>query len=116
MRNASPGGVPFGPLRPMGTPSTFDGEEEVEGPASGEETETPSPDAEGMPIPSDVDGEEGLESASRPDPSPEVPVPAAESEPHRADDAGESDEAVEIGGAEEPPSVATLTTDRKSVV
>ena len=115
VRNASPGGVPFDPLRPVGTPGTFDDEEEAGVPASGEETETPSPDAEGMPIPPDVDEEEeeGPKSVPHSEPSPKVPVPEAESEPEpqRAVDAGESDEAVEVGGAEERLSAAGLDAE-----
>ena len=100
-------------MRLVGTPGTFDDKEEAGVPASGEETETPSPDAEGMPISPDMDEEEGPESVPHPEPSPEVPVPEAESEPEpqHAVDAGESDEAVEVGGAEEPLSAAGLDAE-----
>ena len=126
VRNASPGGVPFDPLRPVGTLIAFDRAEESEtaeppdrrDSEPGEEVEAPSP-AEGLPVSSDV--EERPESdAPRPEPSSEA---SAGPELHRADGAVESDEvesdegesskedadeAVEVGGAEEPLSAAGL--------
>ena len=117
VRNSSPGGVPFDPLRPVGTLIAFDRAEESEtdepldrrDPEPGEEVEAPFP-AEGVPVSSDV--EERPESdAPRPEPSPEAP---AGPELHRADGAGESDEgesdkkeadeAGEVGGGKEPLS------------
>ena len=126
VRNASPGGVPFDPLRPVGTLIAFDRAEESETAEPpdrrdlepGEEVGAPSP-AEGVPVSSDM--EERPESdAPRPEPSSEA---SAGPELHRADGAGESDEvesdegesgkedvdeAVEVAGAKEPLSAVGL--------
>lgn len=122
VRNASPGGVPFDPLRPVGTLIAFDRAEESEiagpldrrDPEPGEEVEISSTAEE---VPLILDGGKRSESdAPWPELSPEAPVPAAEPEQARADKAGESDaeeadEAVEVDESEESWSASDLEGD-----